>query len=430
VSKDDFVQTDSTAKAIAVVAARGERIAGLIRVAILFLALVQYLVFLGLENALQVEISQTVVVGNMLVFLVVSVGMLRALVHRDPSGRFLLLSVGIDAAACLLVVAPTALWPKDGYEGLLDLPSIGFFLVAIFLSGFRLNPRLSLFSMVLNLAGVCVVLSLDASHGLGWGDDGGQQIVVVFILLVSAGILAASMASQSRRLAHAAGVAAVEKDRARSQLGVYVPEEVVDLALEKGAFGLTGAERHLAVLFVDLRGFTKLCENKAPELVVAELNAWFNEIVPVVQEERGIVDKYIGDCVMAVFGMVETQGDEATRALRTAASIVERMTVFNSKRKAEGLSELGYGVGVHYGVGIVGSMGAAGRLQYTVIGDVVNRASRLEGATKDTEGTVLVSQALYDQAVLESGEALPVVNAYPPVVLRGINEPVKVVSLG
>jgi class 3 adenylate cyclase len=75
-------------------------------------------------------------------------------------------------------------------------------------------------------------------------------------------------------------------------------------------------------------------------------------------------------------------------------------------------------------------MGAAGRLQYTVIGDVVNRASRLEGATKDTDGTVLVSQTLYDQAVLESGEALPVVNAYPPVVLRGIDEPVKVVSLG
>lgn len=404
--------------------------AGRIRIVILFLALAQYLVFNGIENILQYELRQAVVLTNILVFLVISIAMLRALDRQGPSDRLLLASVGIDATACLLVVGPAALWPTETYEGLLDLPNTGFFVLAIFLSGFRLSPRLSVLSTVANVSGVFLVLWLDASHGFGWGSDGGQQVVILFILLVSAGLLAVSMASQSRTLAHSAGLAAVEKDRARSQLGVYVPDEVVDLAIEKGALGLTGERRYLAVLFVDLRGFTEMCGTKKPELVVDDLNAWFNEMVSAVQEERGTVDKYIGDCVMAVFGMVETQGEEASRALRTAAAIVERMKAFNSQRESAGLSSMEYGVGVHYGAGVVGSMGGAGRLQYTVIGDVVNRASRLESATKHSEGTVLVSQALYDHALLEAGGELPAVKSHAPVVLKGIEEPVEVVSLG
>ena len=241
--------------------------------------------------------------------------------------------------------------------------------------------------------------------------------------------LALAMAWRSRQLAVNSCRSAFEEANMRRQLGVYVPEEVVELAISKGALGLDGKEKEVAVLFVDLRGFTALCANMEPREVVTDLNAWLHEVVEVVQQERGTVDKYIGDCVMAVFGMVETEGNEASRCLRTAARIVDRMKAFNGARAASGQAEMAFGVGAHYGVGIVGSMGGAGRLQYTVIGDVVNRASRLESATRHSQSSVLISQVLVDKAKTETGESLPEVFPHEPVLLKGIDEPVEVVAL-
>ena len=164
---------------------------------------------------------------------------------------------------------------------------------------------------------------------------------------------------------------------------------------------------------------------------MVELNSWLHEVVEVVQEEKGTVDKYIGDCVMAVFGMVQTEGHEASRCVRTAARIVARMKRFNADRVAHGKTEMSYGVGCHYGPGVVGSMGGSGRLQYTVIGDVVNRASRLEAATKTSSASVLISRATWERAQTEGGAVeLPEVLEHAPVVLKGIEEEVEVVALG
>jgi class 3 adenylate cyclase len=423
-------ELQSVQEALYKAAGRGERMAGRIRIFIVLLALVQYLAFNGLRAILNLEPRPVLVVGNLLIILLVSFWMLSHLARKGPSKNLLMASVGVDCLAVVMVVWPTAMWPEIRYEGILDLPNMGFFVLAIFLSGFRLDPRLSIVSFVFNSLGLTAILVIDHSHGLMWGGYGVQELVVLFILLSSAALLAVAVATRSRTLAHEAGVAASEKAKARRQLGVYVPEEVVNLALEKGALGLDGKEKAVAVLFVDLRGFTQLCADKEAGEVVKDLNAWLHEIVEVIQEERGTVDKYIGDCVMAVFGMVETEGNEASRALRTAARIVTRMKSFNDARSSEGLPAMGYGVGLHYGVGIVGSMGGAGRLQYTVIGDVVNRASRLEAATKDSVGSVLMSKALYDRASSEAGERLPHVNPHAPVHLRGIDKPVDVFSLG
>jgi class 3 adenylate cyclase len=424
------VPNTNVESAIRQAAASGERMAGWIRIVISVLVLVQYLVFNGLEDLLDGQVRPLIVVSTLLGVLLVSAVMLWKLDPRSVSDRFLWISVGVDALVCLMVVVPTAIWPDHRYDGLMNLPNMAFFVLAVFLSGFRLNPRLSAFSLVLNGLGMALVLRIDASNGILWGPHGGQELVVLSILMLSGGLLAVAVATRSRDLAHGAGVAAVEKDRARSQLGVYVPEEVVDLALEKGALGLIGEKRELAVLFVDLRGFTRMCANKDAAEVVEDLNAWLNEIVQVVQQERGTVDKYIGDCVMAVFGMVATEGEEAACALRTAAGIVDRMATFNAERVGKGLPEMGYGVGVHFGQGIVGSMGGAGRLQYTVIGDVVNRASRLEALTKEADVKVFLSKELVDRARAEVPTGLPDVEVHTAVQLRGIDQPVEVFCLG
>jgi len=273
------------------------------------------------------------------------------------------------------------------------------------------------------------LLWLDHRNGMDWGRRAELELVVLVILVVGSALLAFAAAFRSLELARDAGKAAVEQAHARRQLGVYVPEEVVELALQTGALGLDGEEKSVAVLFVDLRSFTEMCVDRHAHEVVEDLNAWLHEVVEVIQEERGTVDKYIGDCVMAVFGMVEEEGNEASRALRSAARIVARMKTFNDRRALNEQEPMRYGVGLHYGTGIVGSMGGAGRLQYTVIGDVVNRASRLEQATKQSEVSVLLSRELYQRALSESGEGLPDVEPHPEVSLKGISDPVAVMTL-
>ena len=409
---------------------KGERLAGRVRLIIAILAIIQFGAFNG---------SRIVESGNrrlQIVFLILiallgsSVAILRWLKSSGPTRLLMRCSIAVDGVAVVLVTAPAAIWPDERYQGILDVPNMAFFSLAVILSGFRLDPRLAVTSLVLNTLGLTAVLWVDSANGHLLGGYGYQEVVIVYIIMVSSGLLAISMATRSRNLALDSSVSAFAEAKMRRQLGVYVPEEVVEMAVAQGALGLDGQEKELAVLFVDLRDFTELCAGKAPREVVSDLNAWLHEIVEVVQEERGTVDKYIGDCVMAVFGMVETEGNEASRCLRTAARIVARMKSFNRQRAASGLPEMHYGVGAHYGVGIVGSMGGAGRLQYTVIGDVVNRSSRLEEATKKSEFPVLISQVLLDKALKETGESLPATQEHASVILKGIKEPVDVVGLG
>ena len=429
-STGDTQTPQSVSEALSVAAIRGERLASVVRLIILSLAALQFLVFNRLA-LLEGSLNRFHFILLMLLFLLAaSVGILRFLRKASFSSKVMRLSVAVDGLAVFLVTAPTAYFPDERYTGILDLPNMAFYALAVILSGFRLDPRLAIASWLLNTGCFTVVLMLDASNEWLIRGFGMQEVVLAYILLVSAGLLARAMARRSRQLALDSSLSAFEEANTRRQLGVYVPEEVVELAVTKGALGLDGEEREVAVLFVDLRGFTALCSGMEPRRVVTDLNAWLHEVVEVVQQERGTVDKYIGDCVMAVFGMVQTEGNEASRCLRTAARIAERMKDFNRARSAAGQEEMGFGVGAHYGVGIVGSMGGAGRLQYTVIGDVVNRASRLETATKTSQHSVLVSQVLVDKAKSEAGESLPSMLSHEPVMLKGIEEPVEVVALG
>lgn len=420
----------SVEDALALASARGERLASIVRLVILGLAIVQFL-FFNREALLEGAIGRFHFILLMLIVLLgASLLILKWLQSSGANRNLMRFSVTVDGLAVFLVTAPTAYYPDERYTGILDLPNLCFYALAVIVSGFRLEPRLAVASWVLNTLCLSVVLTIDSSNEMLLRGFGMQEVVLAYITMISAGLLAYSMAHRSRNLAVDSSVSAFEEANVRRQLGVYVPEEVVELAITKGALGLEGKEKEVAVLFVDLRGFTALCVDLDPCEVVTDLNAWLHEVVEVVQQERGTVDKYIGDCVMAVFGMVETEGNEASRCLRTAARIVDRMKEFNDERVRAGMKEMHYGVGAHYGMGIVGSMGGAGRLQYTVIGDVVNRASRLEAATKNSGFPVLLSQVLIEKAKMETTESLPEVMEHDPVVLKGIEEPVQVGAIG
>jgi class 3 adenylate cyclase len=181
-----------------------------------------------------------------------------------------------------------------------------------------------------------------------------------------------------------------ERDRVRSLLGKVVSPEIAHELLARGV-ELGGEERQVTMLFSDVRGFTTLAEGRTPREVLALLNRYLTRMSAVVERHGGVVDKYVGDAVMALFGAPLAHDDDADRAVATALDMVTALAELNRELAAEGLPPLAIGIGVHGDRVVAGNMGSTSRLNYTVIGDGVNLASRLEGVTKLYGVPVVVS---------------------------------------
>ncbi|MDP2349272.1 MAG: adenylate/guanylate cyclase domain-containing protein [Gammaproteobacteria bacterium] len=172
-----------------------------------------------------------------------------------------------------------------------------------------------------------------------------------------------------------------EKEKVRDLLGKVVSHEIAEELLSK-TIVLGGEEKIVTVLFADIKGFTSLCENTPPEKVLTLLNSYLSEITAVIEHHHGVVDKYTGDSVMALFGAPLTRNNDAQNAIHTALAIQNAMTTLNQANRAAGLAEIDAGIGVHTGLVVAGNLGSQNRLNYTVIGDSVNLSARLEGLTR------------------------------------------------
>ncbi|HCA80742.1 MAG TPA: hypothetical protein DEP53_13520, partial [Bacteroidetes bacterium] len=165
-----------------------------------------------------------------------------------------------------------------------------------------------------------------------------------------------------------------------AQLQSYLPKQLADKVRASGQ--IEGERRQVTVIFADISGFTALSERLDPEEVASLVNDCLKELVLAVYQYEGMVDKFIGDCIMAVFGAPVALEDDADRALRATLSMRERLQGFN-RRWIEKLGQpLDLHIGVNTGMVIAGNVGSDLRMSYTVIGDTVNTASRLEGAAK------------------------------------------------
>ncbi|MGZ5096865.1 MAG: adenylate/guanylate cyclase domain-containing protein, partial [Usitatibacter sp.] len=173
----------------------------------------------------------------------------------------------------------------------------------------------------------------------------------------------------------------VERDSMRDALGKVASSEVVTQLLQ-GQIELGGEEREVTVMFTDIRNFAALCETLSPQQSLSLLNQFLTAISRVVEEHEGVVDKYLGDGVMAIFGAPVTRPDDAQRALDCALEIRRRVAALGPALAARGLPHPDIGIGVNTSRVIAGNIGSPTRLNYTVLGDGVNLASRLEGLTK------------------------------------------------
>lgn len=210
--------------------------------------------------------------------------------------------------------------------------------------------------------------------------------------------------------------------RVRSTLARYMDPDLADRLLTSGSEELLGGTESIAtVLFSDVRGFTTLSEQLGPHGTVAMLNEYFELMVDCISEQGGMLDKFIGDAIMAVFGLPLPADDDEDRALRASIAMIRRLREWNAQRESGGEPPVDMGIGLNTDAVVAGNIGSPRRMDYTLIGDGVNLASRLEGACKQYSARILLSESTRTQ--LKGVYRLREVDR---VIVKGKTQPVSV----
>lgn len=328
-------------------------------------------------------------------------------IHRTPYG----LMPGVEIQANIVhMLATGSLVRPAGW-----LAGFGVQLLAILVAGLVMVAMRPLWGTAVCLAGA-LLLGVPASYLAfsrgGYWVDFLLPVAVTSLLGVGADVLS--------------------KRRLRDALGRYVSPEVA-ARVERNPGDLEGERRQVSILFTDLRGFTTLSERMAPEQMAARLTEYFDAMTSAIFVRRGMVNDFIGDAILAVFGAPLDDAEHARHAVLSALAMGETLARLNERWSAEGLPALRMGVGIHTGEVFAGNVGRAGKVKYAVVGDTVNLASRVEGLNKEMGTTMLVTEATYRAAGLDlevedrglvsvKGREEPV-RVYEVIGLRGTADP-------
>ena len=241
------------------------------------------------------------------------------------------------------------------------------------------------------------------------------------VLIFLCGVLAGAVGVQLRRGFAASILAATARDRVTSLFGQHVSPQVVERLLLEGA-STESDLRKVAVMFVDFRSFTAGARSRSPRDVVERLDGAFAVLVEILDRHGGIVNKFLGDGFLALFGAPFEAEDPAHRAVAAAREMLTAMERINS----DSSWPLRIGIGVHFGDVVAGNIGSPRRKEYTVIGDTVNFASRLEALNKDFNSQLLISSSVREALGENGGDAV----SLGEVPIRGYDKPMTIWQLG
>lgn len=283
-------------------------------------------------------------------------------------------------------------------------PASYLYFFMVILSGFAMDERLSTLSgayceiqylsfFLMSQTGMSEIRSADP---LQWHDLTDPPIYFFkSMMMVFSGIVVGVLVRNTKRLL----AEVLEREREKSNIsrlfGQFVSEEVKEKLLKEGVTDKTDKKKVL-ILFSDLRSFTSLSEKSDPERLILQLNEYFDRMADCISRNGGTIDKFIGDAIMAVFGGLVELPDPADAGVKAASEMQQELNLLNRGWALSGLPVLESGIGIHYGEVVQGAIGSKNRLDFTVIGDSVNTASRIEGLCSVLSRKILISSAVYD----------------------------------
>lgn len=329
-----------------------------------------------------------------------------------PVAAFLTLDVLL---LCYLLIVPPPIF-AEGWTAQLNLRVPNFLYLGLFLIGISLSysPHLVIWTGAVAIAGwsagILWVASMPESITLssrdlldrGVGEGTGFDLLlhpsfvsltrwynqVVFLVLVT--LILAVVVWRSRLLVRRQ----VTAEAARSSLSRYFSPNIVDEITRSGASLDASEEQRVAILFVDIVGFTKLSETMSPTETIDFLRDFHARLGKVVFDHDGTIDKYMGDGIMVNFGTPRPRPDDTRRALTCALAMLAEIDTWNGEREAAGKPPVAIGIGLHYGPVVVGNIGDTRRLEFAVLGDTVNVAARLEAMTRTERCALIASDDL------------------------------------
>jgi adenylate cyclase len=265
--------------------------------------------------------------------------------------------------------------------------AVGFEVVILMLSGLLLAfalPALSaLKAVAVSAAMVGALVGLNFWLYLSFG-----------LVLPLASALVMALIAFALNMSYGYFVESKSKRDLANLFGTYVPPELVDeMVKDAASYTMKATSKELTVMFCDMRGFTRMSETMEPTQLQALLNTVFSRLTDQIRGNRGTIDKYMGDCVMAFWGAPVDTPDHASLAVKTAVEMANAIRHLNEEHRSKGLPEIGVGIGLNTGTMCVGDMGSHSRRSYTVIGDSVNLGSRLEGLSKSYGVDIVVSES-------------------------------------
>lgn len=290
---------------------------------------------------------------------------------------------------------------------ILQTPATLTYFIFIVLSTLRLSFKLSVFTGTL-AAVEFVAISIYYSTYYGDslpGDLTGMQYLGQGLIMLITGIAAGFVADLIKKKLHSSFRVVNEKNEVIDLFGQQISQQIANSILEKKE-ELTGIKKNVCVMFLDIRNFTPFVESHQPEEVVSYLNALFRFMIRIVEEHHGVINQFMGDGFMATFGAPVSTGNIARHAVLAAQEII---TELKSELALGKLPDTRLGIGIHYGEAVTGNIGSSLRKQYSITGNVVIIASRIEELNKKHLSQLLISEEVYDR--LDGGEKKDFVSA-------------------
>ena len=328
----------------------------------------------------------------------------------------------IEALMPTILLFSVLQWVQDPLA--IASPPLLFYFIFIGLSALRFDFLLAVYTGAVAAVGYLGVARFSL-EGL-WVPGSGVVLTEPLshleraAIIFACGVIAGAVSTQSRRLLRKIGNAQRDRERVRAVFGRHVSDVVANKLLSS-AEGIQ-AEREVVVLFLDIRNFTSFSETKTPKEVVTYLNTLFEAFVEVIESHGGFVNKFLGDGLMAVFGAPEDDPDAAEHACRASSEVVAQAAALV---RDGSIPPTALSIGLHKGLALTGTVGPSTRQEYTVIGDTVNTAARVEALNRQFETTILITDAVKLAAPVSSDLARPL----GPVSVKGREESVQVYSL-